>query len=187
VAAIVALAGLVGWPAAGGAQTVTGQARAVQATALGIMTVLSDTGTLTGTADARQASQPAGAIPSLLSAESLHATTIGWPDQAAAEASLASLSVSIAGHGISAGFVMARARAVLGGPGAGNTIVDGLSIDGVPVAVTGQPNQTIPIIGGRVIVNEQQPLLPSGVTVHGLRVVVDGVADVVIASATAGI
>jgi len=53
--------------------------------------------------------------------------------------------------------------------------------------VTGQPNQTIPIFGGRVVVNEQQQILPSGRTVNALHVIVDGIADVVIASATAGI
>jgi len=187
MAAIVALAGWVGWATAGDAQTVTGQARAVQATVLGSQTVLSDTGTLTGSDDARQASEVTGAVPSVLTAEALHATTIGWPDQAAAEASLAALGVTVAGNGISAGFVMARAAAVLGGASAGATTIDGLSINGAPITVTGQPNQTIPLLGGRVVINEQQPLFPSGMTVNALHIVIDGVADVVIASATAGI
>ena len=185
--AIVTLVGLVGWPAAGSAQTVTGHASAVQATVLGTTTVLSDTGALTGSDDARQASQVIAVVPSLLSAESLHATAIGWPDQAAAEASLAAIGLTIAGNAISAGFVMARTAAVLGGAGAGDTTIDGLSINGVPIAVTGQPNQMIPIFGGRVVVNEQQQILPSGRTVNALHVIVDGIADVVIASATAGI
>ena len=62
-----------------------------------------------------------------------------------------------------------------------------LSINGAPITVTGQPNQTIPLLRGRVIINEQQPLFPSGMTVNALHIVIDGVADVVIASATAGI
>ena len=115
IAAIVALAGWVGWATAGDAQTVTGQARAVQATVLGSQTVLSDTGALTGGDDARQASQVTGAVPSVLTAEALHATTIGWPDQAVSAASLAGLAVTVAGNGITAGFVMARAAAILGG------------------------------------------------------------------------
>jgi hypothetical protein len=187
MAAIVALAGWVGWATAGDAQTVTGQARAVQATVLGSQTVLSDTGTLTGSDDARQASEVTGDVPSVLTAEALHATTIGWPDQAAAEASLAALGVTVAGNGISAGFVMARAAAVLGGASGGATTIDGLSINGAPITVTGQPNQTILLLGGRVVINEQQPLFPSGMTVNALHIVIDGVADVVIASATAGI
>jgi hypothetical protein len=123
----------------------------------------------------------------VLTAEALHATTIGWPDQAAAEASLAALGVTVAGNGISAGFVMARAAAVLGGASGGATTIDGLSINGAPITVTGQPNQTILLLGGRVVINEQQPLFPSGMTVNALHIVIDGVADVVIASATAGI
>ena len=187
MAAIVALTGCVGWATAGDAQTVTGQARAVQATVLGSQTVLSDTGALTGGDDARQASQVTGAVPSVLTAEALHATTIGWPDQAASAASLAGLAVTVAGNGITAGFVMARATAILGGAGAGDTDIDALSINGAPITVTGQPNQTIPLLRGRVIINEQQPLFPSGMTVNALHIVIDGVADVVIASATAGI
>ena len=191
IAAIVALAGWVGWATAGDAQTVTGQARAVQATVLGSLlgsqTVLSDTGALTGGDDARQASQVTGAVLSVLTAEALHATTIGWPDEAASEASLAGLAVTVAGNGITAGFVMARAAAILGGAGAGDTDIDALSINGAPITVTGQPNQTIPLLRGRVIINEQRPLFPSGMTVNALHIVIDGVADVVIASATAGI
>ncbi len=187
MAAIVALTGCVGWATAGDAQTVTGQARAVQATVLGSQTVLSDTGALTGGDDARQASQVTGAVPSVLTAEALHATTIGWPDQAVSAASLAGLAVTVAGNGITAGFVMARAAAILGGAGAGDTDIDALSINGAPITVTGQPNQTIPLLRGRVIINEQQPLFPSGMTVNALHIVIDGVADVVIASATAGI
>ena len=163
MAAIVALTGCVGWATAGDAQTVSGQARAVQATVLGSQTVLSDTGALTGGDDARQASQAVSA------------------------ASLAGLAVTVAGNGITAGFVMARAAAILGGASAGDTDIDALSINGAPITVTGQPNQTIPLLRGRVIINEQRPLFPSGMTVNALHIVIDGVADVVIASATAGI
>jgi hypothetical protein len=184
---LVVLACVVGWPAAGRAQTAAGDARAAKTTVFGTTTILSDTGALTGGDDARQASQPAGVVPSVLTADSLHATTIGWPDQAVAEASLAAVGVSIAGNGISAGFVMARAAAVLGGPSAGATTIEALSINGLPITVTGQPNQTIPILGGRIVINEQQPVLPTGMTVNALHIVIDGVADVVIASATAGI
>jgi len=184
---VVAIVTLAGWPTAGAAQTAIGQARAVQTTILGSTTVLSDTGALSGSDDALQASQVTGAVPSVLTAEALHATTIGGPDQAAAEASLAALRLTVAGYGISAGFVMARAAAILGGGSAGDTAIDGLSINGAPITVTGQPNQVIPLLGGRVVINEQQAMFPSGMAVNALHVVIDGVADVMIASATAGI
>ena len=184
---VVAIVTLAGWPTAGAAQTAIGQARAVQTTILGSTTVLSDTGALSGSDDALQASQVTGAVPSVLTAEALHATTIGGPDQAASEASLAALRLTVAGYGISAGFVMARAAAILGGGSAGDTAIDGLSINGAPITVTGQPNQMIPLLGGRVVINEQWAMFPSGMAVNALHVVIDGVADVMIASATAGI
>ena len=81
---------------------------------------------------------------------------------------------------------MARALAVLGGAGAGVSNIANLSINGVPIPVSGGPNQTIYIPGGRVVINEQQAL-PTTTVVNALHVVVYGIADVVIASASAGI
>jgi hypothetical protein len=148
--------------------------------------VLGSTGTLSGSSDARDASQLTGDVPSLLTGEVLHASTLGWPDQVASEASLADLALSVAGTTISADFVMARALAILGAAGAGTSNIDNLSINGLPIAVSGDPNQTIAISGGVVVVNEQQTS-PTSTVVNALHVIVDGVADVVIGSATAGI
>ena len=185
------LVSLLAWPGSSEAQTVTGQASAVQAIVfgalgLGTTTALSDTGTLGGTRDAREASLVTGAVPSLLTGEALHAVTIGWPDQVASEASLGSLALTVAGTGISADSVMARALAVLGSAGTGRTDITGLSINGIPILPTGSPNQTIAIPGGRVVIDEQISSVGASV-VNALHVVVDGVADVVIASAKAGI
>ena len=186
----VIVAALLVWPMVGEGQTVSGEARAVQATMLGLpggtTTVLADTGALGGPSDALHASALTGNVPSLLSGEALHATTIGWPDQVASEASLAALALSVAGTTIGADAVMARALAVLGGAGVGTSDIANLSINGVPIPVSGSPNQTIYIPGGRVVINEQQTS-PASTVVNALHVVVDGVADVVIASATAGI
>ena len=186
VIATVVVACLAGWPSAGGAQTVMGQASAVQATVLGMTTGLADTGTLGGTSDAREASQITGSVPSLLTGEVLHASTIGWTDRVASEASLGSLAMTVAGTGISADFAMARALSVLGSASTGLTNITGLSINGIPIVSTGSPNQTIDILGGRVVINEQQSS-PTGIIVNALHVIVVGVADVVIASAKAGI
>ena len=166
------------------AQNVSGQARAVQATVaspFGITTsILADTGTLSGPSDARHASQLTGSIGSLLSAETLHATTIGSPAQAASEASMAGLTLTIAGTTISAGFVQARALA--GADGFRTATIQGLAINGVPIDVSGDPNQTISILGGSIVINEQQP----GV-VNAIHIAINGVADVVIASARANV
>src|SRR5713101_4683404 len=171
VAIALMLAGLLAWPAASLAQlggllpppttttpTVVGDASAVQATVLGFLgtattTTLSDTGSLGGTTDARDASQLTGSVPSLLGAEALHAVTIGWPDEVDSEAALASLNLTVAGIGISADSVMSRASSVLGGVASGSSIISGLSINGTPIGVTGNPNQTLAIPGGQMIIN----------------------------------
>ena len=185
----VLLAGLATPPLLAG-QTVSGQARVVKASVVGltgtVTSVLSDTGALTDSSDARQASQVTGAVTTLLRGGTLHATTIGWPDEVASEASIADLALTLAGTRIGADFVMSRVRAVQGSAASGSTGVSGLTINGVPVQVTGAPNQTIAIPGGRVVINEQQTTTSSTV-VNALHVVVTGVADIVIASASAGI
>src|SRR5712692_4416649 len=122
-----ALAGLVAWPGTGQAQldvggvtqtitgttsttsTLTGQASAVTAVVLGTVTSLADTGTLVDAADPLGTGQPLGSIPGLVSAEALHAATMGWTDQVASEASLANLSMTIAGIGITVDTVVSRA------------------------------------------------------------------------------
>jgi hypothetical protein len=85
---------------------------------------------------------------------------------------------------VGADFVMATASAVHGTTGGGTVKISGLSINGTPVSVTGMPNQTISIPGGRVIVNERPPSASSTI-VNALHIAVTGIADVIVASATA--
>ncbi len=207
-AVVLVLAGLLIWPAASVAQlggllpppppttttssTVLGSASAVQATVLGILgtgttTVLADTGTLGGTNDSRDASMDTGSIPSTLDAETLSTDTISWVDEVDSEASLANLNMTVAGIGITADSVMARASQVLGAAGSGSSTLSNLAINGTPIAVTGDPNQTIWVPGGQVIINEQTISSTGTAVVNALHVAITGVADVVIASATAGI
>ncbi len=203
VAIALAMA-LLAWPAAGDAQlggllpspttasTVAGDASAAQVSVLGILgtattTALADTGTLSGVNDARDASTVTGSMPSVLSAEALSAATISWADQVDSEASLTNLGLTVGGVSISADSVMAQASQVLGAAGGGNSFIDNLAINGVPVTVTGAPNQTVWIPGGQVIINEQTISSTGTAVVNALHVAITGVADVVIASATAGI
>ncbi len=209
VVALVALlmAGLLAWPSVGLAQLggllppigsstttgITGDATVVRATlfgALGLLTTttaLSDTGTLAGSTVAREASQVTGSIPSLLGAEVLSASTIAWPNEVASQASLANLNLGLAGIGITADSVLAQASQVAGAAGTGTTTIDNLLVNGVPVAITGAPNQIVAIPGGQLIINEQTISSTGTAVVNALHVTVAGVADVVIASATAGI
>ena len=173
------------------AQTVSGQARAVQTTVAGLLgsttTVLADTGALSDPTDALQASSLAGSVPSVLTAEALHATTIGVANGVDSESSLSGLVLTVSGATIGADFVMSRVQAVLGAAGTATTSVSGLSINGMPIAVDPTaPNQLVPIPGGQIVVNEQQ-ISDAAATASALRVTLFGVADVIVASATAAI
>jgi len=103
--AAVALAGaaLLLWPVAAMAQSVSGDASALQATVNGSRTVLAATGPLDGPADLREASDLEASIPLLLRAEVLHAATgssvadQGAGDDVASEASLSDLDLTVAG------------------------------------------------------------------------------------------
>jgi hypothetical protein len=197
--AVVALllAGLLTWPTATLAQlatasTVTGQATVVQATLLGILgtattTTLASTAPLASTTDAQDASQLTGNVPALVSAGTLSAATIGYPDQVDSVASLGSLSLDVAGVSISADLVMAQATQVLGTAASGSSSLDNLALNGIPIAITGAPNQTVSIPGGQMVINEQTVSSTGAFVVNALHVTVNGVANVVLASATAGI
>src|SRR5439155_10329047 len=203
-----ALASLVAWPGTGQAQldlggilppilpapgpapttsTISGQASAVTAVVLGTVTSLADTGTLVDAADPLGTGQPFGSIPGLVSAEALHAATMGWTDQVASEASLANVAMTVAGIGIAVDTVVSRALAVSGAVPIGLTDIEGLTIGGVSVSPSGIPNETISLGGLSVILNEQIQSA-SGIVVNALHVTTpDGLINVVVGSAKAGI
>ena len=191
------LAGLLTWPAAALAQlptasTVTGQATVVQATVLGLLgtattTTLASTAPLASTTDAQDASQLTGSVPALLSAETLSGATIGYPNQVDSVASLGSLRMNVAGVSISADLVMAQATQVLGAAASGSSSLDNLVVNGIPIAISGAPNQTVWIPGGQMVINEQTVSSTGAFVVNALHVTVNGVANLVLASATAGI
>src|SRR6266404_8752565 len=179
-------------PPATTSSSLVGSASAARVSVLGILgtavtTALANTGTLTSANNALDASMIAGGIPSTLSAATLSASTISWPNQVDSQASLGNLSMTVAGVGISADFVMAQASQVLGAAGSGSSTLTNLVINGTPIAVSGAPNQAISIPGGQVIINQQTISPTGGAVVNALHVVVSGVADVVVASATAGV
>ena len=208
IGVVGALAGLVAWPGTGQAQldlggilppilpapgpapttsTISGQASAVTAVVLGTVTSLADTGTLVDAADPLGTGQPLGSIPGLLSAEALHAATMGWTDQVASESSLANVAMTVAGIGIAVDTVVSRALAVSGAVPTGLTSIEGLTIGGVPVSPSGIPNETISLGGLSVILNEQIQSA-SGIVVNALHVTTpDGLINVVVGSAKAGI
>jgi hypothetical protein len=189
LAILAGLTAVLALPGAAASQTVSGQARVVQTTTvdpLGTITTttLADTGMLNDASDTRQSSQLSGNVPGLLSGGVLHATTIGYPDEVDSEASLADLALTVGGNRIGADFMMARATASRGVGGSGIVSISGLSVNGLPIVVSGLPNQTVGLPGGQIVINEQRRL-PDGTVVNALHVVVTGIADVTIGSATA--
>lgn len=171
--------------------TVTGQATAAQVTVLGLLgtatsTSLASTG-ISATNAENDVGQDTGSIPSLLGAEVLNASTYSYSNEVDSVASLANLGLTVANISVTADSVVAEASQVLGGPGSGSSYITNLAINGVPVTVTGTPNQTIGIPGGQVVINEQTISATGTAVVNAIHITVNGIADVVIASATAGI
>jgi hypothetical protein len=146
---------------------------------------MADPGTLSGPNDVRDASQITGGIPGILVGQAFHAATIGWNDQVASEASVANLGLNVGGIAIGADFIMARAMSTVGSAGVGTVNIDGFSVNGVSIPITGEPNQTVSIPGGSIIINEQQ-ISAARTVVNALHVRVFGVADIIVASVAAG-
>jgi hypothetical protein len=184
-------AALLAWPAVGRAQTVSGQGTAVQANVSSLLgtvtTMLADTGVIGATNVEQDVGQDTGSIASLLTADVLSASTYSYPDEVDSVSSLGDLNLNVGAVSVTADSVTAEASQVLGAPGSGASFVDNLAINGVPIFVTGDPNQTVAIPGGQLVINEQTISSTGSAVVNALHVTVNGVADMVIASATAGI
>ncbi len=186
--------GLLFWPAPAWAQssrtTFSGQATVVRANVLGVSTVVSDTGPLPPSGGALEASLLSASVPGLLTAEVAHASTIGQGDRSRSEASVANLNLTVGGNSVTSDFLMATATAICGPNGAsasGSSEIVGLVVNGQSTVVTGEPNQTVSLPNGRIVINEQTSSGPGDITVNALHVVVNGIADVVISSAHADV
>src|SRR5713226_3610384 len=176
----------------------SGQATVLRATALGITTTVSDTGPLPSSGGALQTSLLSASAPGLLIADVAHASTIGQADRARSEASVADVTLTAGGYTIAASFLRSSAMAVCttGGPAvSGSSEIADLFINGQTIAVSGQPNQTITLPFGEVIINEQSSSVSGNtgsITVNALHVIVPDVlgvagADVVVSSARADV
>jgi hypothetical protein len=192
----VVLTGLLVWAPtlpASSSPTLNGNGRAVQATSLAsdgtaTTTIVADTGTLSSANDARDASQLTASAPSLMTADTPSSATISWDNEVDSSSSVTNLNVTVGGVVITANSVLSIASAVSGphSPNTGVTIIDGLAVNGIPIAVTGSKNQTVAIPGGQMTINETKST-GNNITVNALHIVMNGTADVVIASSTAGV
>jgi len=194
VALCVLSVGLLEWPASTRAQTLGGITVVpptipvpVPIPVLVPLSTVLGTGTLApGSLDSLY-SELDSISTSLVSAEVPSARVIGYADQIAADSYLSSLNLTIAGIAIAAASAEAAARGPLdGSPGDATSYISGLSINGVEVLTDGTVNQTVAIPGGQVVINEQQVLSDGTLVVNALHASVLGVAEAVVASATAG-
>jgi len=173
------------------ATSYSGRATVLQATVLGFSpVVLADAGPLPPSGGAEEASLLNASVPGLLTAEVLHASTVGQGNASRSEASVAELSLTVAGNTISAGLLQARATAACrdgGATASGNSDIATLSVNGQSITISGAPNQTVPLPVGEVIINEQMSNGAGDITVNALHVKVPGAADVIVSSAHADI
>ncbi|OLB16177.1 MAG: hypothetical protein AUH12_07315 [Gemmatimonadetes bacterium 13_2_20CM_69_8] len=182
-------------PSATQATSYSGHATVVQAKLFGPVpaaVTLVDAGSLPSSGGAREASLLDASVPGLLTAEVLHATSVGQGNASRSEASVAELALTVGTNSISAGFLEARATAMCtdgGATASGSSHIARLSVNGQVIQVDGTPNQTVllPNGTGKVVINEQTSGGAGDITVNALHVSVDGVADVIISSAHADI
>ncbi len=172
--------------------TFGGRAVVAQTSILGLNAAVNDTGSLPATGGAQQASALALNGNGSVNGEVLHAAAVAQGDSSDSEASVAAVGVNVPGAVVAADFVLSRGSAFCsnGIAGASGVVeIDGLLVNGVPISVLGTPNQTVPLLGGRLVINEQavsQNGASSSVTVNALHLSI-GVADVVIASSASNI
>lgn len=179
--------GTVGGILPGGGALSTGSTQAAGVTAVvgGVVTTLAGSGTVSDPSQPVGSGQPVGSIPGVLSAETLHSAAMAWSDQAASQASISNLALTVAGIGITADFLGSEAFA--GATRTGYSAIEGLRVGGVPVSASGAPNQAISVPGLSVILNEQTQTA-NGIVVNALRVrTLDGLTDVALGTSRAGI
>jgi hypothetical protein len=106
---------------------------------------------------------------------------------------MAHLHMTVGGNIVASSFLAAHAHARCTATGvivSADPNIIGLTVNGQPVQISGKPNQTIPLPNGRIIINEQAKASTktSGhISVSALHIVIDGVADVALSEANAGI
>lgn len=148
---------------------------------------LSDSGELSPSGGWSGAGLLSAQVPGVLTASVLNAATSGAGDWGSSSTSLADV-VLLPGQvaEVTASFVRAQADATTAGV-QGFTEVADLTFGGVPVAVTGLPNQRVDIpLVGTLVINEQAATADS-ITVNALRLVLATGDQIVVASAKSAV
>jgi hypothetical protein len=132
-----------------------------------------------------------GAPVAGVSALELDALTQGDAGANRSQAWLAHLDAKLGTHHLTALFVESEAAATTGKhavPLRGKSILEGLTVDGQPMTITGKPNQMVALRDGYLVINEEfgssSPHFRS-VTVNALHLSVIGAGSLVAASSRA--
>ena len=184
----------------------SGDARVIQATVLGLPTIIvGEAGPLDESGGAKEFSLltiSPGETGGILSADVVHAATVGQGNHSRAEASVADASLNVAGNTIQADVLSSRAEARCDGAGgasaSGSSEIAGLVVNGTQIVVTGQPNQLVSPAPVKIVINEQSGGASGNradMTVNALHITVADLtnptglplADVIISSAHADI
>ena len=170
--------------------TFRGQATAANVTVLGINTVLGDTGVLGSKGGVLENDLATVNIPLVLSGVIAHGDVVGVGDHTEASATVTGLNVLCGGVLVTADLIQSRVY-VKGSSNqapvaTGSSQLANLVVAGVPIVITGAPNQTIKLPVGKIVINEHTQGTGS-ITVIALHIVVNGIADIKLARATAGV
>jgi hypothetical protein len=179
--------------AAGAQTTYRGEALVVGARVLGIGVSIEDTGSLPTSGGSLSTELLSVNLPTLLKADLLSANTSGQNGETDSRASVADVSLTVPGVTVTASVLSSSATATCRNAFGSSVVLD-LKVNGLSVFVTGAPNQTVPLLVGTLVINEQSSYVvntsqgSSGdMLVNALHLRVLGVADVVISSSRAGV
>jgi hypothetical protein len=194
------IVGLLVLPQGVQAQNVTysGEAAVVSVRALGIANLsVEDTGPLPASGGSLSTQLASISVPGLLDAHLLSASTAGENHQTNSQASVADVSVTVAGISIQTSILTSQATAACYPDHAtvsGSSTIVSLTVNGQSIKVSGSPNQTVPLLVGSLVINEQissvtnSPVTTSAdMLVNALHLRVLGLADVAISSSHAGV
>lgn len=161
----------------------TTRAIALEATALGLTVKSGEAGPLPSPEGGSEKNSALTAgLPNILYTSVLNGEVWANRYHSKASSSIDQLTLNLVGLKLTASVLAASSHADCTGEAEGASSVAAITINGKSIAITGLPNQTIPLLIGKVVINELQPW-NGGVRARALHVVVYGVADVVVAEA----
>lgn len=175
--------------------TYTGEAAVANVNVLGVVNAsIEDTGPLPANGGSLSTELLSANVPNILNLNLLSASTNGENNQVNSSASVTQVRLSAAGVLVTASVLTSNATAACSPSVTGNSTIAGLTVNGIAVKVTGAPNQTIPLLVGSLVINEQISSVSNTPTstsadmlVNALHLRVAGIADVAISSSHAAV